>query len=249
MSSTPAPIAEQAPGLSQVERVVNTFFEPSKTMADIRRSATWWLPFLLACIFSYGLIFTWQQKIGFEKLMDNQIQSNPKTVERMEKLSPEQRAQQMKISVAFMKGICYGYPVTLLLSLVVFSGVLLGIFNFGFGSKTSFGTAMCITAYSFLPGMISSILAVVTVFLSDPDGYDMRRPVASNLGALVSMTDHPALATLLSTFDVFTFWIIFLLATGFSVNSNGKVKRGAAFAAIFGVFFVVKLVMTGFAAM
>ena len=34
-------------GLSQVERVVDTFVAPSKTFTDILRSTSWWLPFLL----------------------------------------------------------------------------------------------------------------------------------------------------------------------------------------------------------
>jgi hypothetical protein len=33
------------PGLSQVERVVDTFVASSKTFTDILRSTSWWLPF------------------------------------------------------------------------------------------------------------------------------------------------------------------------------------------------------------
>ena len=38
---------EEVTGLSQVERVVDTFVAPSKTFADILRSTSWWLPFLI----------------------------------------------------------------------------------------------------------------------------------------------------------------------------------------------------------
>ena len=46
MSVSPAvPVsAEPAAGLSQVERVVDTFIAPSKTITDILRSTSWWLP-------------------------------------------------------------------------------------------------------------------------------------------------------------------------------------------------------------
>ncbi len=44
-------------GLSQVERVVDTFIAPSKTFTDILRSTSWWLPFLLAVVVSIGVTF------------------------------------------------------------------------------------------------------------------------------------------------------------------------------------------------
>lgn len=244
---TPAPAP--AAGLSQLDRVVNTFFAPTKTMQDIRRSTSWWVPWLLVSLVSYSLIFSWQQKIGFEKLMDNQIQLNPKAAERMEKATPEQRDQQMKVSIAITKGISYGYPFMMLLTIVIVGGVLMAVFNFGFGAKIRYGQALAVTAYSYLPGMIATVLAVVTVFLADPDGYDMRRPVASNLGALVSMTDHPALATFLSTFDIFSIWYILLMAIGMTSVSDKKIKTSNAFIAIFSVYFLVKLFGTAMAAM
>ena len=39
--------------LSQVERVVDTFIEPSKTFADIKRNRSWWLPFLILILLGY----------------------------------------------------------------------------------------------------------------------------------------------------------------------------------------------------
>lgn len=47
----PAPVAEAAP-LSEPARVLNTFFAPSKTFTDLRRSASWWLPFLITAVVS-----------------------------------------------------------------------------------------------------------------------------------------------------------------------------------------------------
>ena len=49
----------QQPGesaaLSQMERVVDTFVAPTKTFADIRRNASWWLPFLLSILVSFRI--------------------------------------------------------------------------------------------------------------------------------------------------------------------------------------------------
>ena len=41
------PAADVAPGLSQWQRVTNTFTAPSKTFEDIKRgNKSWWMPFL-----------------------------------------------------------------------------------------------------------------------------------------------------------------------------------------------------------
>ena len=39
-----------ARGLSQLERVVNTFVAPTATFKDILRSTSWWLPFVLTVV-------------------------------------------------------------------------------------------------------------------------------------------------------------------------------------------------------
>ena len=47
-------------GLSQVERVVDTFVAPSKTFTDILRSTTWWLPFLLSVLVTLAWVASWR---------------------------------------------------------------------------------------------------------------------------------------------------------------------------------------------
>ena len=37
-------LAVEGKPLSQTERVVDTFLAPTKTFADVLRSASWWLP-------------------------------------------------------------------------------------------------------------------------------------------------------------------------------------------------------------
>ena len=51
--------------LSQGARIANTFIAPSRTFADLRRSAAWWAPFLLMVLISTVFVYTAGQKIGF----------------------------------------------------------------------------------------------------------------------------------------------------------------------------------------
>ena len=71
-SAAPAPDSGQ-PGLSQGARIANTFFAPSKTFDDIKRSASWWLPFLLMAVVSCGFAFTVDKKVGWEQVTQNKL--------------------------------------------------------------------------------------------------------------------------------------------------------------------------------
>src|SRR5271169_4720700 len=93
----PAPVPEPAP-LSQGARIVDTFIAPSKTFTDLRRSASWWAPFLLMTIVGWGLVFVAEQKIGVQKMVENGLQAQPKAEARYEKLTPEQREGQIKVT-------------------------------------------------------------------------------------------------------------------------------------------------------
>jgi len=79
-SASPVAPVEQPP-LSQVERVVVTFIAPSKTFSDIRRSASWWVPWILLAIASVAMVLVVDKKLGMEKVVENQMALSPKQAE------------------------------------------------------------------------------------------------------------------------------------------------------------------------
>ena len=92
--------APESAGLTQWQRVTNTFTAPSKTFEDIKRgNRSWWLPLIIGAILSYMLFGAIVQKIGMQQVVDNQIRMDPKSQERMAKASPEQREMGNKIAM------------------------------------------------------------------------------------------------------------------------------------------------------
>src|SRR3977135_282480 len=108
---TPAP--EPGPQLSQAQRIINTFIAPSKTFADLRRSASWWLPFLLMSLVSLLFVYVVEQKIGFRKVAENQLQMSPKNAARLEQLPPADRNRQMQQQATVFRYFSYGYPAVI----------------------------------------------------------------------------------------------------------------------------------------
>jgi hypothetical protein len=244
--STAALSTESVPALSESERLLYTFTAPSRTMADLRRNASWWIPWLLVSIMSIAFTYTLEKRIGWGQAMETQIQSNPKLSAQLDKMSPEQRAQADKLRAVAGRISGYAAPIILLGGMALGAGILLGIFNFGFGAKLTFTEMMGVTAYSTLPGIINTALMILVMFLVAPDAFNIEHPIATNPGYFIPST-MPFLKTVLSAFDVFTLWQLVLIAIG--VSQLSKVKRVPAFATMFSLLFVVKLVIAAFSSL
>jgi fumarate reductase subunit D len=245
--STPAVPMAQTAGLSEPERLINTFVAPSKTFKDIRTNSSWWVPWVLLSIFSLLFSYAVTTKIGWDQVVQNEIAKNPKAMERIDKMPPDQRENMLKMQASVSKYIGYGTPVVILVILVVVAAVLMATFNFGMGAKVEFGQSMAIVAYSYLPNIVSTLLAVVAMFAgADPEGFNIRNPVATNPGYFLSPTGNKFIYGVASMFDVIAIWMIILLGVGFAANS--KVKRGTAIAVVAGLYVVIKLVGTALGA-
>lgn len=244
-----APVPSQDAGLSEPQRLMNIFIAPQSTFADLRRKASWWVPFVLSCIFAYGLIFTVDKQVGFERVSENQIKLNPKAAERLDQLPPDQRARQMDISVKVTKAISYAFPVVVLIVNIIIAAVLMATFNFGLGTEIKFGQSLAIVMYAGLIGIVKSVLAMITLFAgSNLDSFNFSNPVGTNAAYYMSITDTPAwLYRAASWFDVITIWLFVLIGIGFAVVGRKKISSGIAIMA--GWFAVMVLVSAGFAAL
>jgi hypothetical protein len=244
-SPATAAVPSEAP-LSQAARVINTFISPTKTFTDIKRSASWWVPWVLGAVMSLAFVATAANKVGFEQIVDNNLRLRPKQMEQLEKAPPDQRARQMALSITITKAIAYAYPVVSLIVAVVIAAILLGSMNFGAGAQLKFGTVLAVVIYAGLPGLIKAGLAIVSLLAGvSPEGFTFENPIASNL-SFIGKPGSP-LYTLGASLDVFTIWILVLCGIGLACVS--KVKRSTTMAIVFGWWAVMILLGVGMAAM
>ena len=238
--STPPPVlpAESNAALSEGQRLLYTFTAPSRTMADLRRIASWWVPWLLVSIVAVAFSFTVDKKIGWGQIIETQIHASPKAAEKLEKVPAEQRGRMLKMQETAARIMGYASPVTTLLALVVMAGVLLGVFNFGFGTKLHFNELLGVTAYSFLPSILNTLLIILVMFFVETDRFDIKSPLATNPGYFVPVS-MPFLKGTLGAFDVFTIWQIFLIAVG--VSQLSKAKMWTAFTTLFILVLLFKM--------
>ena len=230
--AAPAPDAGQ-PGLSQGARIVNTFFAPSKTFDDIKRSAAWWVPFLLIAIVSVAYTVTVDKKVGFQQVMENAMRKSPKQAEQLQSLPSDQREQRMQVVVKITRIATYLSPVISILIFMILAGLYMATCNFGAGAEIPFKQALAVVVYSWLPGLFKILLATVALVAGiNPEGFDIENPVATNPGYFLNPFEHPVLYALASSLDIFTIWTCILVAIGLSTVS--KLKRSTTLAVVFG---------------
>lgn len=244
-SAVPPP--ETAP-LSEPQRILNVFFSPSKTFADLRHNASWWGPFLLVVIVSVLFVTVVDQKVGFRKTVENQLRTQPKQADQLEKMSPEEREKNMQARTTGTKYFSYAFPVILLIIWAVMAGILLATLKFGLSADVTFKALFALVIYAGLPGLFKSLLAILSLLAGvSGDSFTFQNPVATNPGYFIDPTTNPILYAFLGSFDVFSIWTIVLVSIG--IACIAKVKSGTAYAVAFGWFAVTILLGTGIAAL
>jgi hypothetical protein len=246
------PVAEPtplAPGLSQMERVIDTFTAPSKTFEDIKRgNKSWWMPFILITVVSYILFAAITMKVGWSQVADNAIRVDQKATDRMANLPADQRETAMKFTTYAMEGGFAASPIIVLIVVALGSLILWGTINFVFGGKATYGAVFAVWFYASLPAIIKSLLGAIVIFInSTPETFNLNNFAPTNIGAFLTQSEtNKALYTLATSIDIITIWSLILTGIGISIVAG--VKRTSGYMAVFGWWIIIIIVSVGYAA-
>ncbi len=227
----------EGPGLSQVERVVDTFVAPTKTFTDILRSSSWWLPYLLGAVL--GLLFAYVilNKVGLPTLVDGVVRHNKTLEDSLANATPGDAARiRSRVETQFK--FSYAFPVLGLLFGVICAGGMMATANFAVGGKSKYKQMLAVWFYGTLPLFVFNLLVIISIYAGlSGDSFDIQNPIGTNLGYYLSGTELPHwLIALLSAIDVFAIWSALLLTLGVSIVAG--IKRSAAAIVIFGWWFI-----------
>ncbi len=232
------PLAGAAPagsGLTQWQRVGDTFTAPSKTFEDIKRgNKSWWLPLIIGAFFTYLLFGAVVQRIGIQQVVDNEFRMSPRSQERLAEATPEQRQLSNKISVIANEVAFVGGPVIGMIGVALLSLGLLGTINFVFGGKAKYTDIFPIFYYAWLPQSIKALLGTIVIYSGmAPESFNIKNFAPTNLGAFLDPMDtNKALYALASSLDVVTIWSLVLLGMGTAIVAG--TKRSSGYIAVFG---------------
>jgi hypothetical protein len=174
--------------------------------------------------------FSLNQRVDWREVASQRIEKNS----RASQLSPEQKEQQLALTAKISPAItyCFGLLAPVLGALVI-ALIMMGAYNLMAGAGVNYGTSLAITSHAFLPGLLSSLIFLLVVWVKPPGTLDLDNPVATNVAAALPEGTAPWLLALSKNIDIFVFWTLILISIGFAVASPKKLKGGTAFTIAF----------------
>lgn len=229
--------AEQ-PQMSEAATLGGIFYEPGNTFEDLRRKPRFLLAglIIIVAVTAFNAIFI--QKIGFEKLVLERMESN----ESFRQMPADQRdkiiAQQ---SGTVAKVIGYAAAPIVLVIIFLIGGLIYWLGANAMGGNAGFLHGLSVWVYSSLPPTVLFVLAnLLVLMLKSVDEIDLATAqsglVQANPGMFINAKEMPALAAALSAFDLFAIWGWVLAAIG--LQKVAKLSSGAAW----GVVLVIGLI-------
>ncbi len=245
MSNTQSGVEAQSPGgMSEIERLAGVFWSPGAAFQDIAARPRPWIPILLVIVAGIALTYAFGSLVGWEHYLEEQLAKNP----QFEQLSPQQQRAILDQQRGFAGVMSYvgasAGPVILLLAV---AGGLLLVFKIGAGAGITFKQSFGITVYAWLPNTLYTVLMLIALVVN-PQDFNLTNPLPFNVAWFLDPSSTPAwMMALLGSFNLFTFWVIALLALGFS-TASAKVRFGQALTMVLAAWLLTVVVKSGWAA-
>jgi len=182
---------------------------------------------IIAAVFSTIYLNAFTQRVGWESVIRPAIERSANT----QNMPAQQREQLIRTTAGIYKYVGYGSAVLTLFYVFIVAVLLMFLFDTMMSAGIGLKRMMAIVAYGFLPLVIQTALSMLVLFLKDPEEFNLQNPLMFNVGAYLSPDAPAALRALGSSIDVFSLWIIILLAIGVS-SAARKMSFGKAFAGI-----------------
>jgi Yip1 domain len=236
---------EPSPGLFDV--LLNLFVEPRTAFAAILKSpGRFWSPMIGSIVLNLVFTAIWMQKVDPEQFMRNQIEESGRAdqipPERMEQVI-EQQSKVMKITAPISATLA---PPLLI---AAFGGLFLFVYRFFYGGEVGFKQSLSIVAWSSFAVALVTVPIMLAIYAGKGDwNLNPQTVVQANLSLLLDKeTTSRALYSVAESIDLFSAWMIFLLATGY-----GLAVRRPVSAALWGILIpwaLYVLVKMGFVAL
>ncbi len=216
-------------GMGEFSRIAAVFFEPKKAFTDIAARPRWIVPVLLIAIVSMAISFLYSQRGGWRVMIEQQLANST----RQPQGTPEQQQQGVETGVKIASAIGYAIPLIVPVMFLIVAGVLTGIVALILSAPVRFSQVFAIVCYANLPGLVSGTLTIVVMQLKNVADFNLSNPLLFNPGAFMDpKTSSKFLYSLATSLDLFSFWVMLLMATGLKAAAGKKLSFGGAFFAV-----------------
>jgi hypothetical protein len=227
--SLPEPITPEKSG-GFFQNLIDVYFAPREAFGRIVARPTWVVPLVGSVILALAFTGIWVNRVEPREFMKTQLQE----AGRWDNIPAEQREQIIEQQERFMPVFAFVSAVIMTpIIIVVMAGVLLFIFRFFYAGQVGFGQSFSIVSWSwFAYSLLTTPLTLAVLALKGDWNLNPQEVLQANLALLLDKAETAKpLWALATSLDLFSFWLIFLLATGFAVavkKSTGSALWGVA---------------------
>ena len=222
-----------APSMGVFGRIINIFSAPKETMESINEKPTWLVPYLIVTIVTVVLTFA---------LMDIRQQDTIAMFEAQDK--PAEMIEGVQNMPAAMRyGQLIPIPIVMIAIWAVFGGVLLFAGNTILGGESKFKKVFSMVAWSGLVGVCGFIVQSLLVMMKGTS-----HGVTTSLAILLptpAIGQSPSLLyRILTQFDVFALWQMWIWVIGVSVLFRFTKQKSATMVfSIWGLWVILSVAL------
>lgn len=227
--------------MSSAARIGGVFLAPVRTFADIARDPHFILAWCVQVVVSLGLDYAMVNKIGIFALARQALAQNS----RLQSLSPAVQAQALSRTAGIMRVTFYVQPLGVILLLLLLGWIFQGVANFLLGQESRYKQTLAMVSHAYLVQTLFGLLLLIPLF-TNPGNFNLTNPLGTNPAFYLDKAATPAFLYALCThLDIFSIWVVVLLAMGLAQLSGRKGKFGSALAATGGLWLLYILVTSG----
>lgn len=239
-----APVVPES-GAGFFQNLVDVYFSPREAFARIVRSPAFVLPLVGYFVLVFGFTGIWLNKVDAREFVKTQLEES----DRWEKIPAEQREAVLDRAPTQMKLFGWLGPLVFIpVFLLATAAVLMFIFRFFYAGDVGFRQAFAIVSWTFFAvALITTPLLLLVFQLKGDWNLNPQEAIQASLGLLLDKsTAARPLWVFFTSIDLFSLWIVFLLAAGF-----GAASRKTTGSALWGVavpWVLIILIRVGWAA-
>ena len=165
----------------------------------------------------------------------------------LDRVPPEQHASVVERQARLMPVFAWlGPTVFLPIMIVALAGLFLFVYRFFYASETTFPQSLAVMTWALLAFyLLATLLVVLVLSLKGEWSVDPRTVIQANPAALVEKSAVPKpVHAFLDALDLFTVWLLFLLAAGYAAASRRSVGSAAVgVLVLWGIYVFLKMAM------
>lgn len=204
-------------------------YEPGQVFESLRDRPKFLIAGLILVLLTIAVTVALFKRVDMEQFIRQRMEQSSRSQQQTE----EQKELGVKIGkIVAMVVIPASVPFVVAGGAALY---LLGVM--AFGGTISYKKALAVWVFSSLPpALIGTFVVTLVLFLKPREEINPEQVLVTNPGVLVSPETSPVLTSLLSQFDLLTFYGLFLAAIG--LRRVAKLAPGSAWSIVLGYWLI-----------